>query len=214
MPAKRLLWVSGDVPLIETETPGLTEAIAAAANELGLKAILVGRFADSIRSLFRQLEHIPGLAFAEYRRFLAAAEATMAVAPLPVHSERHQAFIDSKSDIKAVDFLGHGIPAVYSAAWPYRNSDLAPGPLLANLPGWRETIASVAAHPARHIDLASVGAVHRLRSYATVAAVLGERLVASSMPSRPLPRPSVNAALRRWERRFRQWRRTALQGRG
>lgn len=209
VPARRLLWVSGDVPLVETETPGLAEAIAAAANDLGLKAILVGRFADGIRSLFRQVDHIPRLTFADYRRFLASVDETMAVAPLPIHSERHQAFIDSKSDIKAVDFLGHGIPAVYSAALPYRNSDLAPGPLLADvLPRWREAIADVAAHPARHIDIGSVDAVHRLRSYSTVAAGLGERLVGSSMPHRPLPRPSVNAVLRRWERHFRQWRRS------
>jgi hypothetical protein len=209
MPAKRLLWVSGDIPLIGTEAPGLAEGIAAATNDLGLQAVLLGRFADRIRSLFRHVEHVPRMAFGDYRRFLASLSETMAIAPLPIHSKDHQAFIDSKSDIKVVDFLGHGIPAVYSAAWPYRNSDLSPGPLLANTAAdWRAAITGVAAHPGRYIDVAAVEAVHRLRSYTTVAAALGDRLVTSAMPSRPMPRPSVNAVFRGWERRFRQWRKS------
>lgn len=210
IPATQLLWVSSDLPMVETESPGLAEAIAGAANDFGLKATLIGRFPDRIRSLFRGADHIPRLAFADYRRFLASIGAgTMAVAPLPIRSEHHQAFIDSKSDIKAVDFLGHGIPAVYSAAWPYRNSDLAPGPMVANtLSSWREAIADVAAHPARNIDGPRVKAVHRERSYATLATALGEQLACSSMPYRPLPRASINSVLRGWEQRFRQWRRS------
>lgn len=206
-PATKLLWVSSDLPMVETEAPGLAEAIATAANDVGLTAVLIGRFPDHVRSLFRQVEHIPRLVFADYRRFLASVGETMAVAPLPIHSESHQAFIDSKSDIKAVDFLGHGIPAVYSAAWPYRNSDLAPAPLVANTPqAWREAIAEVAVHPARNIDCVRVEAVHLQRSYATVATVLGKQLANASMPYRPLPRASLNSVLRRWERRMRKWR--------
>ncbi|AZO08746.1 MULTISPECIES: hypothetical protein [unclassified Mesorhizobium] len=209
VPARQLLWVSSDLPMIETEAPGLAEAIATAANELGLKAILIGRFPDRIKSLFDRIDYIPRLGFADYRRFLASLRRTIAVAPLPFHSESHQAFIDSKSDIKAVDFLGHGIPAVYSAAWPYRNSDLDLAPLVANEPHrWREAIADVAGHPAGHIDGPKVQAVHRQRSYATVATMLGDQLARSAMPYRPLPRPSINSVLRGWEQRIRQWRRS------
>ncbi|WP_217569967.1 hypothetical protein [Mesorhizobium sp. GbtcB19] len=208
-PAKQLLWVSGDLPMIETEAPGLAEAIASAANDIGLEAILIGRFSDHIQSLFRQVSYIPKLAFADYRRFLAAVNETIAVAPLPIHSGSHEAFINSKSDIKAVDFLGHGIPAVYSAAWPYRKSDLVPAPLVANEPhAWREAIAEVAAQPARHIDEMKVAAVHRQRSYATVSTVLGDRIANACMPHRPLPRASFNSVLRGWERRMRKWRRS------
>lgn len=208
-PATKLLWVSSDFPMVETEAPGLAEAISGAANDFGLTGILIGRFSEHVRSSFRQVEHIPRLAFADYRRFLASVGEAMAIAPLPIHSEHHQAFVDSKSDIKAVDFLGHGIPAVYSAAWPYRNSDLAPAPLVANTPqAWREAIAEVAAHPAQNIEDPRVKAVHRQRSYATIATILGDQLADSSMPYRPLPRASINSVLRGWERRIQQWRRS------
>ena len=208
-PAKQLLWVSGDLPMIETEAPGLAEAIASAANDIGLRAILIGRFSDRIQSLFRQISYMPKLAFADYRRFLATVNETIAVAPLPIHSESHEAFINSKSDIKVVDFLGHGIPAVYSAAWPYRKSDLVPVPLVANEPhAWREAITAVAAQPGRYIDADRVAAVHRRRSYSTVSTVLGDRIVNACMPYRPLPRASFNSVLRGWERGIRKWRRS------
>jgi len=206
--AETLLWVSSDLPLVESATPILARAIAETANELGLRATLVGRFPDHIRDAFAACEHVPWLDFPAYREFLAGRERTIAIAPLPVRSREHQAFTDSKSDIKVVDFLGHGIPAIYSAAFPYRESDLDPRPLVGDdARAWQTAIREIAAEPGRFISREEVARVHRLRAYGSLAAVVGEVIESASGPAMPLPRPSLNAWLRAAERSLRRWRR-------
>jgi hypothetical protein len=210
-PAKTLLWVASDIPLVEKETPLLAQAIAEVANELGLRATLIGRFPEHLKSAFADCEHIAWLDFKTYRQFLAASKGAIAIAPLPVLSQYHQAFVNSKSDIKVVDFLGHSIPAVYSAAFPYRNSDLQPRPLIGDDPQqWKEAIRGMAREPGRFIAHSEVAMVHRLRSYEVPAAVLRSLIETAVGPSRPFPRVSLNIKLRAVEQWLRRWRRSKV----
>ena len=209
-PADSLLWVSSDLPLVETETPGLVQVIAETVNELRLRPILVGRFSGLVKHAFHDCEQIASLDFPSYRQFLARREKTIAIAPLPVYSRDHQAFVDCKSDIKVVDFLGHAIPAVYSDAYPYRNTDLRPRPLIGgDLRAWKAAIRELAKQPEHFISCDEVAQVHERRSYGTLANVMGRLIEDAVGPARPWPRPSLNAKLRAIEHRLRRWRRRA-----
>jgi hypothetical protein len=206
VPARTFLWVSSDLPLIESEVPGFAAAIAGAVVRLGLEPVLLGRFPDSCVALFPGARHIPRLPFAGYRQFLRTLPAPLAIAPLPQAGGRHRLFIDSKSDIKVVDFQGHGVPALYSRTAPYSESDLKPPVLLDDDPAqWAGRLAELAAEPGRGISAEAVERVHATRAYARLAPLLGDVLDAAcgrvSMPDR-----AVNPIFRRAERRLRAWR--------
>lgn len=206
-PAKTLLWVSSDIPLITLESPHLAQRIADTAAELELAPLLVGRFPPEIVSRFRNPRHIERLDYVDYRRLLTVIEQPVAIAPLPIAAPRHQDFIDAKSDIKVVDFQGHGIPAVYSAAAPYAESDLAPLATIPNDPDlWAETLLRGARRPELLIDRAAVDRVHGKRAYSVLAATLSRALDRSGGSVRH-PRAAVNAITRRFEQRLRgAWR--------
>lgn len=113
----------------------------------------------------------------------------------------------AKSDIKVVDLLGHGIPAVYSADFPYRSSDLDAVPLVDDDPRlWREAIEAVVKDPTRFAPEEKIERIRQQRSYQSIAPALGRVLVENARRSSPLPRPSFNAGLRSLEKLVRGWR--------
>ena len=206
-PARTLVWVSSDIPLIAMEAPRFAETVAAVAKDLSLTPLLIGRFAPETLALFSQARHIPRLDYADYRHLLGVIASPMAIAPLPIAAGRHQPFIDAKSDIKIVDFQGHGVPAIYSRAAPYVGSDLAPPMLIDNDPDvWAEQLRRAVPEPGRLITQGGVDAIQRLRSYAVLAPTLLEALD-SAATSIPAPRPSLSGVARRAEQSIRGiWR--------
>jgi len=212
-PSKTFVWVSSDLPLITLEVPDFLATIAGAVARLGLDPVLIGKFPGETWDLFPTARRIAGLPFLEYRRLLSILPAPVAIAPLPAAAGRHQSFIDAKSDIKVVDFQGHGVPALYSRTTPYMESDLMPGTLVENDVGqWADVLAEVAARPQLAIDADAVGRVHRLRAYGEIAPVL-EAAMAVAATSVAAPRPAANAGLRRAESRLRSWRKRLWTGR-
>ncbi len=181
--------------------------VADTANRLGLQVVLIGRFPPATMEAFLYREHIPWMDFLSYRGFLARQHSAAAIAPLPTKSVEHQGFIDAKSDIKVVDFLSHAIPSVYSAAFPYSSSDLDPKPLVADdMARWRSAIEEVARNPGRYAPQEAVDKVRRERAYQAVAPILGVVLLREAGRDFAVPRPSLNASLRRLEKYLRSWR--------
>jgi len=103
------------------------------------------------------------LRYEQYRDYIRQHK-LMAVAALEGHADKQtQDFINSKSDIKMVEFGSTGVPAVYADVAPYRETPLCAGPLAdiwdeealvdsledvyANADKWRaQASESVAAH--------------------------------------------------------------------
>jgi hypothetical protein len=118
-----LLWVSSHGEHYD-EFCDVGAGIAGAARTIGCEAMLIGRFADSVRAAIPNHIHVPWLEPNEYRQFIANGP-FIAAAPLPLglpHTE--QEFVECKSDIKAAQFCSLGIAAAYSPAPPYAESDL------------------------------------------------------------------------------------------
>lgn len=209
-PARRLVWVSSDLPLIEREMPGFASIIAGIAKRLGLKPLLIGRFGPEMLQLFADVSHIPAMRFDAFRSLLSTLDDAIAIAPLPTALGADQVFVDCKSDIKVVDFQGHGIPAVYSRAVPYLTSDLAPQLLVPNeAAAWEAAVERLATHEASQLPEATVLDIHHLRSFAHLAGSLREAIDAAASADFPAPRPSLSGLLRRVEYRVR----LKLQGR-
>ncbi len=212
-PARTFLWVSSDLPLITLEAPDFPARIAETVARLGLHPVLIGKFPVETLRLFPMARRIAGLSFPDFRRLLSVLPAPVAIAPLPLAAGQHQAVTDAKSDIKVVDFQGHGIPALYSGAAPYRESDLKPPMLLDNAPDqWTDALAEMAARPDLAVSSDAVARVHRLRAYGEISPVL-QAAMASAATSVIPPRRSANAMLRKAETRLRSWRKR-MQGRG
>jgi len=210
--ARTFVWVSSDVPLITLEIPDFLATIAKTVSRLGLDPLLIGKFPAEADGLFPTARRIGGLSFLDYRRLLSILPAPVAIAPLPAAAGDHRSFVEAKSDIKVVDFQGHGVPALYSRAAPYLASDLGPKTLVENSAGaWADALADAAARPGLTVSAEAVAGVHRVRAFNEIVPVL-EDAMASAATSVAPPRPTANAMLRRAETRLRSWRKRMRAG--
>jgi hypothetical protein len=122
---RQLVWTSSDVPFFLRENPQFAADLAALLNRESYGVILIGRFDDGIRKLFKQQRHIAHLDFASYRQYLRTLAGGIAIAPLPTHlPPPAQRYFDAKSDIKLVDYLASGLIPVVSNAASYSTSEL------------------------------------------------------------------------------------------
>ena len=73
------------------------------------------------------------LGYWEYQARLSAWPTLLGVCPLETRADEETLrFVRGKSDVKLVDFAGHGHPAVYSRSDPYMDTDLRAGLLVEN----------------------------------------------------------------------------------
>jgi hypothetical protein len=102
----------------------IARGIETAARDTATETILIGRFSQTIRSCISNHRHIAWLPRDQLRHFLSTRPC-IAVAPLPVGLRGdQQQFVNCKSDIKVAEYGSLGIPALFSAALPYVQSDL------------------------------------------------------------------------------------------
>ncbi len=212
-PAQTLIWVSSYLPRIEEEAPGLIRAIADSAKAANLATLLVGEFPEDIISTFEPVTHIPPMPFENYRRFLSSQKNSIAIAPLPLtQSSPQKCWYESKSDVKLVEFHGHGIPGIFSASPPYRDSDIAPVMLVKNnLEEWRRAIKFLAATPWSGLSQKEVETIHTRRSYQHLARRFyehalvdkGDKIVMDMRPSKKIFRKMEMRLRRIWKRKRR-----------
>jgi hypothetical protein len=105
-----------------------------------------------------------------YHSALASLPAMLAVAPLETAGDaRTVEFVEGKSDVKMVEYGGHGHFGVYSAAPPYADSDLQCGCLAENTyEAWSAALEQGLAEGWRH-TAEEQGAVLSRRDVDTVA---------------------------------------------
>ena len=131
----KLLIGSSDFLALGAAGRNIFKAVATTARRHDLRVMYIGNAPDEIPRLLgkeagRLLTH-PVMPYGDYLEFLENSHA-VGIAPLDVDLDPLSAeFVLGKSDIKAVEFLGMGLPAVFSDIGPYALSDIQI-PLLAS----------------------------------------------------------------------------------
>ena len=132
-----LLVVQSDRAALTRSAKGVFSGVCEVARRHDLPVTVVGavplelsRAAAHRAVRIMRLGH---LGYWEYHSRMAAWPTLLGVCPLETDADRETLrFIRGKSDVKIVDFAGHGHPAVYSEAEPYVDTDLRAGLLVSN----------------------------------------------------------------------------------
>ena len=128
-PSSLLLAMSGRLPLT-TSHGSFVRGVKRFLDRRHLPIVYIGSNMNDFSTLGVSVKAMATLDYRTYRDVIRRQNA-MAIAPLEGRGDRTtQEFIDSKSDIKMVDFGSCGVPAVYADVAPYRDSPLRCGPLV------------------------------------------------------------------------------------
>ncbi|MCI0557155.1 MAG: hypothetical protein MN733_01575, partial [Nitrososphaera sp.] len=128
-PDALLIASSDHLPLTKSMQPFL-RAIRTFTHSHGLPIVYIGSPVNDL-SRFGLHVHATGmLSYNSYREYIRRHN-LIAVAPLEAWGDiRTQDFINSKSDVKMVEFGSTGVPSVYANVPPYRETPLSAGPLV------------------------------------------------------------------------------------
>jgi len=198
-----LLWVSSSAHRWTDELAGIAAGIGAALSEHGNDLHLVGRFPPELaKALPPPILHQRWVPFAQFMALLAEGP-FVAVAPLAHGLDaEEQAFLDCKSDIKAAQYGSSRIAAAYSAAIPYRDSDLPAALVPENTAAaWRSATSTlIEEFPAAGNRVGDDPAFQARRPSVVATSLLGmlERVRQPSRPPfsfRAIPTPRVGRYL-------------------
>ena len=125
---KAVIWASSDLPALTETREGVERAVRDFCLAHRLRLICLGAAPSArLSSAGLEVEHVGILPYAAYLEYLRALSPGILVCPLETTADAGtQAFVNGKSDIKALEAGMTGLVGVYSAALPYRQSDLAP----------------------------------------------------------------------------------------
>ena len=128
-PSSLLLAMSGPLPLT-TSYDGFMRGVKRFIERRNLPIVYIGIDRNDFSALGVSVKAMGTLDYRAYRDVLRRQNA-MAIAPLEGRGDpTTQEFINSKSDIKMVDFGSCGVPAVYADVAPYQDTPLRCGPLV------------------------------------------------------------------------------------
>ena len=123
-----ILWSSSDNAALTSSHEAVFGALSSFAGRHDLPLYCFGYMEDSVRARFRRVVDHGFASFWHHKLLLATHPAMIGVAPLETRADlRTLDFINAKSDIKLVDFVGFGHPCVCSHAPPYVDTDLDVG---------------------------------------------------------------------------------------
>jgi hypothetical protein len=128
-----ILWSSSDYAALTTSRREVFEALSAFAKRHELPIYCFGYLDESFRAMLPRVIDCGFVSFWHHKLILASYPSMIGVAPLETHADREtQDFINGKSDVKLVDFVGFGHPCVCSQALAYVDTDLAVGTKVEN----------------------------------------------------------------------------------
>lgn len=128
-----LIWTSGDYAALLYSKEAVVNAVVRFSEKYDLPVYCFGYLGDEVKERVRNAVDLGFVSFWHYKALLASFPALIGVAPLETVAEKSDLdFINSKSDVKMVDFAGAGHPAAYSTAAPYMDTDLRCGLLVEN----------------------------------------------------------------------------------
>ncbi|OGM17674.1 hypothetical protein A2V61_04190, partial [Candidatus Woesebacteria bacterium RBG_19FT_COMBO_47_8] len=143
-PGGMILAFSESFPLTNSYDP-VMGAVAEFSERRGLPVYYFGKETEKVRARFRRLTSLGLVPYWHYHALLAALPPMIGLAPLETKADPETLdFISGKSDIKMLEFGGHGHPGVYSNAPPYVDTDLQAGVVVDNtFAAWREGLDAV-----------------------------------------------------------------------
>jgi hypothetical protein len=128
-----ILWSSSDYAALTTSRESVFEAFVTFATRHELPIYCFGYVDDSLKARFPRVIDCGFVSFWHHKFLLLTYPTMIGVAPLETHADRETLdFINGKSDIKLVDFVGFGHACVCSQAPPYVDTDLAVGTKVEN----------------------------------------------------------------------------------
>jgi hypothetical protein len=143
-----ILWSSSDYAALTTSRREVFEALTEFAGRHDLPLHCFGYMEDVVKERFPRVIDYGFVSFWHHKLILANHRALIGVAPLETRADGEtQDFINAKSDLKLIDFVGFGHPCVCSSATPYVDTDLRVGTKVENtfeawLEGLEQTYAS------------------------------------------------------------------------
>ena len=128
-----LVWTSSDFPALMQSREAVVNAIRKFSRKYDLPVYCFGHFKDPISMEIQNLIELGPVPFFHHKTLLGALPPLIGVAPLETKADQSDLdFINSKSDLKMVEFGGFGHPSVYSNAEPYFDTDLQCGVITPN----------------------------------------------------------------------------------
>ncbi len=150
-----ILWSSSDHAALTTSREEVLDALTAFARRHDLPLHCFGYMKESVKERFSRVIDYGFVSFWHHKLLLANHRTLIGVAPLETRADREtQDFINAKSDLKLIDFVGFGHPCVCSHALPYVDTDLKVGTKVENtVEAWTEGLEQT--YASRWMDIGS-----------------------------------------------------------
>jgi hypothetical protein len=205
-PPSALMWTSSDMSSLSRSADQVTRAVARFSEQHGLPIYVFGQLQESVLARLPRLRHFGFVNFWAHKAFLASHPGVIGVSPLETDGdEKTLDFVDSKSDLKMLEFGGFGHAAVYSRCPPFTETDIRTGAVAENrFDAWYDAL-----HEAREravdADFVRAAEIRRKRAISLIAreawlpALRGASLP-NPIPAREIlpPTPDPNRVPRRY----------------
>jgi len=181
-----IAWTSADFSSLTHSSKDIVKAISEFARESRLPVYLFGHFnSDHLKGL-PNTKIFGSLDFWAHKMLLAGESGLLGIAPLETKADKVTLdFVNSKSDLKMVEYGGFGHAGVYSKALPYLESDLRTGVLVENnYDAWYDGLRE-AHQRAQESDFVNADEIREKRHIDRVALEYWQPAIESSL----LPRP-------------------------
>jgi hypothetical protein len=156
-----LVWTSSDFPALVQSREAILKAIRKFSEKYDLPVYCFGHFKDPMAMQIRNLVELGPVQYFHHKTLLGAFPPLIGVAPLETQADQSDLdFINSKSDLKMVEFGGFGHPSVYSNAEPYVDTDLRCGVITPNdESSWFDAMESIYREKWKDLDKEQAGVV-------------------------------------------------------
>jgi len=155
-----LIWTSNDFPALIQSREGVVNAICKFSEKYDLPVYCFGYF-NTVTRKIRNLVELGMVPFFHHKALLWSLPPLIGIAPLETAADEADLdFINSKSDLKMVEFGGFGHPSVYSNAQPYTDTDLRCGVIAPNdEASWFDAMEIIYREKWKNIDKEQAGVV-------------------------------------------------------
>lgn len=199
---RAVVWTSSDFSSLEASGPEIIPALRDFCEERKLPLWIIGAFHEKMARELPMARPLGTLDFWQHKNFLASFDRLLPVSPLEtVSDDESLEFIQSKSDIKMVEYGGNGQCGVYSDALPFTDTDLKTGVIAANdRAAWAEALREAAGRSALECA-AEAEAIRRKRHMLKLATSCWAEALNGALLPDPVTRLKIEEILNPWVRR-------------
>src|SRR5262245_38564108 len=142
-PPTAITWTSSDMSSLSASADSVTRAIARFSEDHRLPVYVFGQLQERVLAMLPRVRYFGFVNFWAHKAFLARRPGLLGVSPLETEGdERTLDFVNSKSDLKMLEFGGYGHAAVFSRCLPFTDTDIRTGAVALNtFDAWYEALA-------------------------------------------------------------------------